>query len=687
MPGLIESFVLLALTSAGVTGAALTIGVSLIAGAIGIGLSVGLSYLASSLFRPEPPKPEDVQVTVKSPVAPRQRHYGRVKTSGSWVFAESKNGGLHKVLALGTGELDAIEELWVDDNLVVNSGSGGLVPTAPYNNRLRLQTRLGLATETHYSHLTGNFPEWTSAHRGDGVSSIYAIQHAVAQDQISSLFPNLSNTLYRVVTRGSKVLNPSTGLTAWSDNAAAIIRDYITHSDGMRLPVSLVSTPQAAAGWLAAYNRAAEAVERKAGGTEPRYRLWGTYRFDERPADVLGRFQECCDGRIVPTPDGGVTLDIGTWEEPTVILDEDAIVGFSELARGRDILTTANTIRATYLSPTHDYQSTDADQWIDDADAALRGEIATDKQFLLAPSHGQARRLMKLAAYRANPSWVGGFQCNLKALAAFGKRFVRIRYPLFGIDEVFEVQDFRFNIGEGGILTGVSLQVISMPAAAYAWDAATEEGTAPISEDVVVDRTIPVPTGLSFGVNRITIGGQQVPVGVIQFDAPPSDALIVEGRYKRTAVSEWQVIPIGDKATEAQTGALSDGDQYEAQVRHITITGRQGAWSASQTVTVVADTTAPGVVTNVTKSGGAGTVDLGWKSPNSANYSAANIRRNTVNTEGTATLVRTEYGGPSANDTWQDTGLAAGNYYYWIKARNASGVESASVATGSVTVT
>lgn len=686
MPGVIESFVLFVLTAAGVSGTALAVGVSLIAGAIGIGLTVGLSYLASSLFRPEPPKPEDIQVTIKSPVAPRQRHYGRVKTSGVLTFAESKHGALFKVLALGTGRLDAIEELWVDDNLVVNSGANGLVPTAPYSNRLLIQTRLGLATETHYSHLSGFFTEWTSAHRGDGMSSLYAVQYAVKQDQISSIFPNLSNTLYRAVVRGAMVLNPATGLVAWSDNAAAVIRDYIVHADGMRLPVSLVSTPQAAAGWLAAYNRAAEAVPRKGGGSEVRYRLWGTYRFDERPADVLGRMQECCDARIVPTPDGGVTLDIGAWEEPTVILDEDAIVGFSEVSRGRDILTTANTIRATYVSPVHDYQSTDADQWIDDADAALRGEIVSERQFILAPSHSQARRLMKLAAYRANPSWIGNFQFNLKALAAFGKRFVRIRYPLFGINEVFEVQDFRFNIGEGGILTGVSMQLISMPSTAYAWNAATEEGTAPVSENVVVDRTIPLPTGFSFGVNRITVGGQMVPVGVIQFNLAPA-GLMVEGRYKRTADSAWQVIPVGDLATEAQTGALSDGDQYEAQVRHITVTGRQGAWTASQTLTVVADTTAPGVVIGVTKTGGVGTVNLGWTSPNSANYSAANIRRNTVNTEGTATLVRTEYGAPSASDSWQDAGLTAGTYYYWIKARNASGVESASVATGAVTVT
>lgn len=683
----LESLVLLALTSIGASGAALGILVPAIVGVIQIGVSVGLSYLASSLFRPDPPKPQDVQTSVKNPVAARIRHYGRVKASGPWAFIESKNGNLYKVIALGTGQLDAIEECWIDDNLVTVNGSG-VVTSAPYNSKAEIRTRIGLSTETSYTQLTAQFPEWDIAHRGDGVSSLFAIQKAVGSDKITTIFPNILNTLYRVVARGSIVYSLGTSTNIWSENAADIIRDYITHADGMRLPASIVNTPLAAAGWLAAYNRCNEAVPIKAGGTEKRYRIWGSYQLDERPADVLARMTAACDGRLVPTSDGGLTLDIGTWTEPTVTLDADAITGFSEVARGRDVLTTANIIRATYLSPFHDYQSTDADQWIDEDDVALRGEIAADKQFNMAPSHGQARRLMKLEAYRANPSWVGVFQCNLRALACFGKRFVRITYPLFGINEVFEIQDFRFNIGNGGILTGVSLQVQSMPSTAYDWDAATEEGTAPISEDTVVDNTIPLPTSFSFGVSRITVGSQQVPYGVLTFDASPSDALKIQGQYKKVSDTDWLVVPISDGATSGQTSALSDGVQYEAQVRFVTLTGREGAWtSPSLKVTPVADPTAPGVVTSVSKTGGAGQVTLNWTAPNSANYTAANIRRNTVNTEGSAVLVRTEYGPPSTADSYVDGGLAAGTYYYWIKAANASGVESASVATGSVVVT
>src|SRR5690606_6507586 len=253
-----------------------------------------------------------------------------------------------------------------------------------------------------------------------------------------------------------------------------------------------------------------------------------------RPADVLGRMLNCCDGRIVPTPDGGITLDIGTWAEPSVIINADAIVGFSQLGRGRDIMTTANAIRATYLATDQDYQAADADPWIDEADVSERGEIAKDIQINMAPSHSQARRLMKLEWYRSNPSWVGTFTCNLRALAAFGERFVRIQYPLFGINSVFEVQDFRFILGEGGIVQGVTLQVQSMPSAAYQWDTA-QEGTAPVSDQTEGDDDLPIP-------EAPVVTFDDTPVAVLTFSPSPSQILRYMVRYKPRAGSEWATL-------------------------------------------------------------------------------------------------------------------------------------------------
>ncbi|WP_109613913.1 fibronectin type III domain-containing protein [Pseudaminobacter salicylatoxidans] len=576
--GFIEGIILLGLTSAGVTGAALGIATTLLTYGTVIGLSIGLNFLASSIFSPPQPKPEDMQQSSKQPLQPRVRHYGRVKVSGAWVFAEATAATFHKVLALGVGPIDAFEEFWIEDTKVA-LGSGGWVQTDPWGGSgdARILSRRGLAAETYYSELGSTFPEWTTAHRGDGTASLYAYQGSATQENYMKRWPNGINTNFRVVMRAAQVMNPVTGATAWNDNAAAVIRDYVTHSDGMRLPAVIVSTPLAQAGWVAAYNRCQEAIGRKGGGTEPRYRLWGSYRLDERPADVLGRMLACCDGRLVPTPDGGLTLDIGGPDEATVVIGPDTITGFSELGRGRDVLSTANTIRATFLDPASDYQAADADAWVDAADVTDRGEIATDKQFNMAPSHSQARRLMKLEAYRANPKWVGTFQCNLRGLAAFGKRYVRIQYPLFQIDERFEIQDFKFVVGEGNILTGVTISVQSMPVAANQWSAAQEEGDAPASDH---SQGSGIPTPAKPIVDMI-----EGPKASIPLAPPPGPAFDYEARYKKSSGSTWSVIKnIAHDATVVETPVLDDGTSYDFALRYITSgAGFIGDWSSTTT--------------------------------------------------------------------------------------------------------
>lgn len=580
--GFIEGIVFSALLATGSSLAGSAFAIAALTGITTIGLSVGLSYLAASIFAPKAPKPEDIQQSVRQPTAPRVRHYGRVKVSGPWVFAEAKEGNFYKVLALGQGPIDAIEQYWIDDIRVTLNANG--YPSGTKWNRqngeplVRIRSRLGSISEASYSELTSRFPAWTSQHRGDGVASLLAHQLPVEAEWFGVLYPNGINTSYRVVLRGARVKNPVTNTTAWNDNASAIIRDYIIHSDGMRLPESIVSTPLAQAGWTAAYNRAAEPVSTKA-GSEPRYRLWGSYSLEERPADVLGRMLASCDGRLVPTPDGGLTLDIGKWQEPTVTLDPDGIVGLSEVGPGRDVLTSANTIRAKYLDPNQDYQGADADPWVDADDVSERGEIASDMEFIMAPSHSQARRLMKLAAFRANPSWVGQFQCNLRGLAAFGQRFVRISYPAFGINSVFEVQDFRFNIGEGGILQGVTLQVQSMPAAAYSWDAAQEEGDAPVYDETESDDTIPVPDAPTIDLLTGPVRAE------LSFSPSPSPILLYQARY-REAGGEWIVTDELPRDTSSITvGPLEDATTYEFGLRFVTEKGREGEWGPVASIT------------------------------------------------------------------------------------------------------
>lgn len=660
-------------------------------GALSIGLSVGLSFLASALMpKPKSPRPEDVQQATRQPTAPRFRHYGRVKVSGNWAFAEASRGNFHKVVALGQGPIDAFEEYWVDDRKVNLDSNGFVTGSDLFENNVRILTRRGTVGQSHYSQLTAVFSQWTSTHIGKGVASLYATQFASTQENYLKRFPNGIHTNYRVVIRGSLIENPLTGVVAWDDNAASVIRDYLYHVDGMRLPKSFLTTPLANAGWKTAYEKCAVPYNKKGGGTENRYRIWGSYTLEERPADVLNRMLTACDGRLVITPDGGLTIDVGDYVEPTFTLDGSMITNFSDVGKGRDILTTANTIRATFMNPDQDYQSSDADPWYDADDVETRGEIAQDIELHMSPSHSQTRRLMKINAYRAAPQWVGIFICNLKALPAFGQRFIRINYPALGINGVFELNDFQFDMVENNIIQSVTLRVSSMPASAYSWDASQEEGEAPVAEETDPDSEIPEATGFNVSIFRKTISGQQVPFARLTFDASPSAALLVKAEGKLASDSQWTPISVAEGATTADSFALSDGSTYEFRIWYETYSTRRGAkTSPPLSIVAIGDPTPPASVNSVVVTpGGPGEVDFSWQSPNSANFAATVIRRNTTNTEGSATIIHTEYGAANFPFTYTDDGLSAGTYYYWLRSRNASGVESNSaVASGPIVVT
>lgn len=664
---------------------------------LSVGLSFGLSYLSLALNKPKTPKPEDVQNNIRNAISPRVRHYGREKVGGTIIFIESKDGNLHKVMAMGHGQADAIEEYWVDSQLVTPS-SDGWVRQKPWDQgnglSLRIHTRIGLPTETPYEGMRSAFPEWTANHRGDGILSLYAYQGAVKADQFQERFPNGTGTIYRLVIRGSRVYDPNAGgqlitdetTWNWSDNLARIALDYMHHRDGMRIPLSLLTTPLAMAGWRQAVNDCNDPIPLKGGGTEPRYRAWGSYTLEERPADVLNRILVSAEARLVPTPDGGLTIDVGKWNAPTVTIDSSCIISFDGVGRGRDIRNTANIINAIYTSPAHDYQSTDAQPWQDDEDVSQRGEIATAVEFIMSPSHSQCRRLMKITAYDANPSWVGTFVLNLKGLRIIGERVIRIVYPEFGIDAFFKIKDARFLIGEGAALIGVQVDVTSTTELAYQWNAAVDEGTAPAADDVTVDRDVPLPSNFAVVIERQNIGGTTIAVAKATWNTPSSNALQMQVQFKRHSEAEWTDFNVNQDETFSRTGALLDGEDYDFRARYRTLAGRTGDWTSIITLTAIADTTAPGVVTSPNATVDGGNVVLTYQTPNSGNYRAANVYRSETNSFGTAELIATKWGAPSSVDLYTDATVTTGTYYYWIKARNGSGIESAATAFGEVIV-
>lgn len=142
--------------------------------------------------------------------------------------------------------------------------------------------------------------------------------------------------------------------------------------------------------------------------------------------------------------------------------------------------------------------------------------------------------------------------------------------------------------------------------------------------------------------------------------------------------------------TQVRSGYLVDGEEYKVRLRAWG-GGTKSEWTDYVLLTATADPVSPAPVTAVSVDVSTpGQAEFGWTAPNSSNYFACRIYINTVDDLGTATLVATEYGPPSATDLRVVTSLAAGTFYGWLVAINPSGKPTNpadnDVATGAFTV-
>lgn len=692
MPAAIAFYVANAVLVAGGTVGAAAAASAITSAIVSIGLSVGLSYIGSLLVgKPQAPKPSDVKSNIREPTQPRTRSYGLVRVGGVVAFIGRKKEKLVKVICLGQGRINAVLEHWIDDRHVEIGSDGYVLTTTDEKSlgkeqRCRIEYRLGDEVQDSYASLQSLFPTvWTPEHRGNGMPHAAITLKQPKPEVFSVVFPNGLGTKYSQVQESAILFDPRTGLDAYSDNAALIIRDFLISPYGLRLPEATIAL--ADADWIAEANVCDELVPLKGGGTEKRWRIGMTYGLNERPGDVLQRMLDACDGQIFPTADGGLTLKVGRWQAPTVVLDEDTITSISGLTRGGDVLTRFNIIRAQYTSRDHNFEEVDADPWVNEDLVSLYGEVSKDIQIFASPSHGQTRRIAKLIDRRVNPRWRAMLSCNLGGLAVLGERFVIVRLADYGIDESFEIQGQpQFIMGEEGMIIGVQLEVIAMDASAYAWDPATEEGTPPpVPDGIEDDDDMPVPTGFTFTTITRSVQGQTLTYAVLNADKPVREDYYLYFEVSTDGFGTSVEVPHDKDVMQAEYGPLADGTTYSGRARTIS-TGRELS-DPTATLTVTAVSTPPVTPEAFTAGPASGaTVPVSVRAADDENTKRLQFRRGTTaQAFSAAPVISTKL--RNAGDVLAiDDVPGFGTWRYWATALNASGVVSATPA-GPIDVT
>ena len=258
---------------------------------------------------------------------------------------------MHRVIVLACHEVEEIGDVYFNDLLIdVDANGFGINGWAGH---IYLKKYLGAPGQTADPTLLAYDQNWTSAHSPTGHAYIYLQmrREQVAPAPWLEAFGNVS-----AVVTGKKVYDPRTGLTAYSENPALCIADYMNNAElGLNVPYGTASVRSGLAhDWLVA---AANTCDEDVNG-QARYALNGVIDTVQPPREILGRMLTAMAGKLVRVG-GEWKMYAGEYIAPVRTFTEDDMAGpikTTTLLSARDAF---NAVKGVYVSPENNWQLSD----------------------------------------------------------------------------------------------------------------------------------------------------------------------------------------------------------------------------------------------------------------------------------------------------------------------------------------
>jgi len=229
-----------AVAGAGAAIGGVTIGsLGILGSALVIGGSTAALNLADSVLAPRPKTPalpdfaareQGITQLVRGSVEASRVIYGERIVAGALVFAETTGAArehLHLVIALAGHEVEAIGDIWFNDERVGALDGVGVVVGGRFAGKARIKKHLGADDQAADADLVAEVAAWTTAHRLQGIAYLY-VRLTFDRDVFPTGIPNI-----KAAVKGRKLLDPRDSTTRWTDNAALCLRDYLTADFGL----------------------------------------------------------------------------------------------------------------------------------------------------------------------------------------------------------------------------------------------------------------------------------------------------------------------------------------------------------------------------------------------------------------------------------------------------------------------
>jgi hypothetical protein len=657
--------------SAGVAGAA-WLGGSMIANFL---ISVALGYALNALT----PKPElsaagagYASVNALSPAAATGNIYGSTRVGGITFYQETTNNNkfLHKLVAVAGHEVNAIGDIYLNDELVTLDGSGNVTSPSNYityskdrtnagsfvvgktykiantggggdepnptdfvaigaanNNvgtiftatgagsgngsaylrtsRIRLIKHLGTADQAADADLVSESLLWTSNHRARGIAYIYA-----RFEYDADAFPNGVPVITAVV-QGKKVYDPRTDTTAYSDNAALCLRDYLI-SSGVAFTSEIDDTL-----FSTAANICDETVALDAGGTQLRYTTNGTFTSDAAPKDAISNLLTSMGGMIWYSQ-GKWGCKAAAYTSTVLSLDEDDLRSGLQIQTRNSRRDGFNKITGIFRGPESNYFETNYPTLAPAAFLSVDNGQESELELALpyVDTSAMAQRIAKIALYRNRE--------QLKISGSFGMRayqlsigdLVQITNTRLGFaDKVFEVVDWRFGLNsEMALEVFMTLQELS--SGVFQWNA--DESLFESNNTTLLSPYLVPAVAVALTQEYRIVNEKITNVLVVNVSSPNAERVDnVEVVYKKDTDEDYSVLGVGDlgrfEILEIDTplaGSLTQ-IRYEVRARATNALGVKGEF-ASEIIIVEADITGPDAPQNFAKQLSAGSIFFSW---------------------------------------------------------------------------
>ena len=636
--------------------------------AVGLGyfaLGAGLSIVSRALT----PKPDfsgmmqGVTGTIREAASTRKVIYGKCRVGGSVVFLANANQNeyLYLVIAFAAHEVEDFEEFYFNDELVWSNG----VYQSDWSSWALINYYDGTQT-TADSTLTSASIFWTSTHVLNGVS--YAMVR-LKWDKDRKKFPNGVPNISAVI-KGKKVYDPRTQATAYSNNPALCVRDYLINTYyGLGEAASVLDDTS----FEDAADICDELVDLSGGGSHARWRCDGVLDTGSSIKNNIEALLASMGGRLGYSG-GKYFLQAAAYVTPTIDIDETVMVGEIQVQTKQSRRGLYNGVKGVFLSEEENYTLCDYPAQISSTYALEDGDpIYLDMPLPFVTNNIRAQRLAKIALLKSRQQLSVTVPLNLAGLKLKAGDFITISNTRLGwTAKPFEVLDYTIGAATGGAIA-VNLSCIETASAVYDWTAGDENPfNLPSTPPTNDGSTVTAPTNLVLTETTSFAGdGALVNALLIQW-TESVDGFVDYYEILIEEVSTGYTFVVTSTTNEYLVAPIRTGTNYAISVLAVNSIGAKST-ALTGSLTPLGDTSAPSAPTGLTATGGFKNIQIEWTSPSDQDLAFVDVYM-AFESNLAYSRIATIAAQPSVNGVYVDQGLANGDdYFYKLKAIDRSG--------------